>query len=411
MIYKGPALLAGFFILNMLTGCATYQGQVSQARQSLESGQPLIAIDLLKPLAEKEGKDRLVYLLDLGTTYQVAEQWAESNRTFLAADRLSEQVDYHSVTAVSGSLLLSEEMVQYKGDTFEKFFINAYLAMNFLALGDFDSALVEARRINQKYLKFRAEEAKSFQQNTFGLWLSGVAWEATGSYDDAFIAYKNAWDLNPDNAVISRDLLRAAKLARRQQEYQKLRARIPNYIDDSMKRDRNSGEVIILVQQGWGPRKEPDPGSPRFPILRSVYSQTQKVEARVQDRVMASELVYQVDEAARRTLQEDYDILVAKRLGGYVAKEVVADQIRQKDELLGFIAQVAMHASDRADLRQWSFLPETIQVIRLQLPIGEHSIELRGLDGYNSATGELKLFEKVQVSPLRPTFLIWRTVR
>jgi hypothetical protein len=82
----------------------------------------------------------------------------------LKADRLSEQVDYQSVSRIAGSLALNEEMVQYKGDTFEKFFINAYLAMNFLALGDFDSALVEARRINQKYLKFRAEEAKSFQQ-------------------------------------------------------------------------------------------------------------------------------------------------------------------------------------------------------------------------------------------------------
>lgn len=411
MICKGPAIVAGFFILYMLTGCATYQGQVSQARQSLESGQPLHAIELLKPLAEKEGKDRLVYLLDLGTTHQIAEQWGESNRVFLMADRLAEQVDYHSVTAVGGSLLLSEEMVQYKGDTFEKFFINAYLAMNFLALGDFDSALVEARRINQKYLKFRAEEAKSFQQNTFGLWLSGVAWEATGSFDDAFIAFKNAWDLDPDNSVIARDLLRAAKLSRRQLEYQKLRARIPSPIDDAIKRDRSSGEVIVLIQQGWGPRKEPDPSSPRFPILRSVYSQTRNVEARIQERVVTSEVVYQVDEAARKTLQEDYDILVAKRLGGYVAKEVVADQIRQKDELLGFIAQVAMHASDRADLRQWSFLPETIQVIRIILPVGEHSIELRGLDGYNNATGELKLFERVQVSQQKPTFLIWRTVR
>src|SRR5690606_9304797 len=103
----------------------------------------------------------------------------------------------------------------------------------------------------------------------------------------------------------------------------------------------------------WGPRKAPNPQSPRFPILRSVYNETQGLQVEVGEQgSFKTKIVYDVNSAAIKTLLEDQGALAARRFGGFIAKEVVADQIRQKDELLGTAAWLFMHLSDRADLRQ-----------------------------------------------------------
>ena len=81
----------------------------------------------------------------------------------------------------------------------------------------------------------------------------------------------------------------------------------------------------------------------------------------------------------RLTLNADQASLIARRLAARVAKHVVADQIRQKNELAGFVALVAMVASDRADLRQWSFLPNSIQIIRIPVTPGKYTLKMGGL--------------------------------
>ena len=140
--------------------------------------------------------------LETTKIHSVAGKLKESNQVFMQADRLAELIDYQSVSRIAGSLAFNEEMVQYKGDTFEKIFINAYLAMNFLQMGQLDDALVEARRINEKYLKYRADEKQAFELNSFSKYLSAVIWEASRSYDDAYIAYAEAYKIDPTISTI-----------------------------------------------------------------------------------------------------------------------------------------------------------------------------------------------------------------
>src|SRR5690606_13631940 len=108
-----------FFVASTVVGCATYQSKVDPARNALRDGDYSKALNDLELLAEKPGDDRLVYLLDYGVAQQIAGKIDESTRTLLQAEKLSELVDYHSISRIAGSLALSEEMVQYKGDTFE----------------------------------------------------------------------------------------------------------------------------------------------------------------------------------------------------------------------------------------------------------------------------------------------------
>ena len=74
---------------------------------------------------------------------------------------LAEVKDYISLGRQAGSLFLSESLIQYKSERFENLLINAYLALNFTLQGDFENALVECRRIDEKAYKQKLENEDS----------------------------------------------------------------------------------------------------------------------------------------------------------------------------------------------------------------------------------------------------------
>ncbi len=400
----------------LFLGCATYQSKIQPVRDSLQSQQFEKSNSILQQLSDPEGNDQLAYLLDYGTSLHISKDFKKSNSIFLKADQLAEQLDYHSISKVTGSLLFNEEQKQYKGDTFEKIFINAYLAMNFLEMGQYDEALVESRRINEKLKKYRADDKKDFELNSFAIYLSALAWESQKQYDDAAIAYTDFYKLEPDSLQIKKDLLRITQKAKRFEEYKKWKEKFPetasseSKIEPQVKAKPPNSEVIVIYQQGWGPQKVFNNFDYRFPELRSIYSNTTKAKATIDNQTFESEIIYDTDQAARKTLEDDRLSLLGRKVVGIVAKKAAADEIRRKDETLGLLAWIFMRFSDRADLRQWSTLPKTIQIIRIPVMAGEHSLLIQGMDSYGNSTSESKEFLNLQVKPGQKIFLNWRSL-
>ena len=120
-----------------------------------------------------------------------------------------------------------------------------------------------------------------------------------------------------------------------------------------------------------------------------MFSNTQKLKAEYNSKIFETAPVYNIEKAAIQTLNDDYGSLVARRVGSRVAKEVVADQIRQKDSALGAAAWLIMVASERADLRQWSIFPKTFQIVRIPVEPGEVKIKLSGLDSLGNVSEEM----------------------
>jgi hypothetical protein len=412
-LLKRSASFAGLFLFSLTTiSCATYQGKVEQSRNLMKAGQYEEALKTIEPLAQTKDGDQLVYLLDYAVGLQLSGKVKESNQALQQADRLAEFQDYQSLSRQAGSLLLNQEMVQYKGDSFEKIFINAYAAMNYLELNQLDDALVETRRMNDKYNKLNTEDRKNFEKNVFGKYLSALIWEGNQNWDDAYIAYDEAYKLDPTIRTLPEDLIRASKRARREDTYKKWKKEFPQVVEKKEWYDKSYGELVVVYEQGWGPRKYQGGGGYNLAQLTPVGSENQKLKATISGNGSYQSIpVYDVSKAAIETLQHDYAWMAAKRIGAFAAKEVLADQIRQKDQTLGAIAWVAMHAAERADLRQWSTLPQTVQVVRVPLKVGEYSVHLDGLNSSGGATGEAKDFPKVQIKSQKITFLRWRTLK
>lgn len=373
--------------LFLFFGCATYQSRIAPARDLLRSRQCEAALKILSELSVKENGDQLVYLMDYGSALQICEDYKKSNEIFLEAERVAEQSDYHSVSRVTGTALLNEEMIQYKGDTFEKLFLNVSLALNYMQLGQFDNALVEVRKMNQKFEKYKGEGKKSFELNPFSKYLSGLIWEADKKYDDACIDFRDAYLLDPTYQRIAQDMLQGCWKAHRTMEFKELVKKTKATAEEiKIAKQPSTAELILIFMQGWGPRKQPRPENYLFPHLVSVPSQTQFLQAEVLDienqKVISSyrsEDVYDIEKAAVDTLNADYKSLVVRRVESRITKEVVADQIRQKDKVLGQLAWLVMVASERADLRQWSIFPKSVQIIRIPLTPGAYKIKLTGL--------------------------------
>ena len=371
-------------------GCATYQSRVAPARELLAARQCEGSLKILAELASKEDGDQLVHLLDYASALQVCNDYQKSNDLFLKAEKLADEIDYHSVTRIAGATLLNEGMIQYKGDTFEKLFLNVSLALNFMQLGQFDDALVEVRKINQKFQKYKAEDKKNFELSSFAKYLSAMIWEADHKPDDACIDYRDAFLLDTTYRKIGLDMLHACWKAHRTDEFNQLIKKVAA-TEEEIKEAKSSpsAELILIFMQGWGPRKQPRPGAPTFPILVSVSSDTQFLKAEISNEnskngvsTYRSEPVYSIEKAAIDTLNADYNSLVARRIGARVTKEVLADQLRQKNQALGNLAWLVMVASERADLRQWSIFPRTVHVIRIPVKPGQHTVHLTGLNIY-----------------------------
>lgn len=416
---KRSVVMAGLFLFSLGTiSCATYQSKVADSRNYLKLGQYDLAEKSLEPLAKKEDGDQLVYLLDYSVALQMSGKIKESSLALQKADRLAEIQDYTSLTREAGSLLLNQEMVQYKGDSFEKFYINAYAALNYLELGQLDEALVETRRMNEKYVKINSEDRKTFEKNVFGKYLSAMIWEANQNWDDAYIAYDDAYKLDPTIPFISADLIRSAKRARRMDAYKVWKKSFPEVAEKKEWYDKNYGELVIIYEQGWGPRKAQVGGQGIYaggynpPILQPVYNTVLGMKATVSGvGEFDSRMVYNVERAAIETLQHDYAWLSAKRIGAFATKEIVADQIRQQNEALGNVAWLAMQLSERADLRQWSTLPQSVQLVRVPLKAGSYNISLQGTTANGALSGDGKAFADVVIKPQRITFLRWRTLK
>lgn len=398
------------FLLSIFSlGCATYQTKVDGIRQQLTYGQYTVALDELRALSLIEDKDQLLYLLDYATALQMAGKYQESKKVFVQADKLAEQLSYYSVTKIIGATLGGEESVQYKGDSFEIFLINSMNALNFMAVQDLDGAMVEARRINEKISKMKMDGREPYELSPFATYLSAMIYEAQGNFDSAYIAYEQTYSLNPNMNFIEEDLIRASKLARREETHQKWKKAFPHVKGPTVSGRSQDSEIIILTMHGWGPRKRTSQADYSLPELSPVYNTVTAAQTLVNSKDYGStKTIYDVESVAIQTLSKDMGALIARRIGALGVKAVVADQLRQRDDGLGDLAWILMNVADRADLRQWSTLPRHIQLQRVRVPAGKHEIQLRAVGSSQQNVGSDGVTREVELKPRQTYFLVHR---
>lgn len=96
------------------------------------------------------GKDKVLYTLDKGLLLRYSGNYEQSNTSLSNAEKLIEEYYATSITQTIGSYLLNDNVLDYGGEDFEDIYTNLFMAMNYIQLGEIDSAFVEIRRFNNK---------------------------------------------------------------------------------------------------------------------------------------------------------------------------------------------------------------------------------------------------------------------
>jgi len=396
--------------LNLLSACSSYTGRIADSRRAFETGNYSVAIETLTELASKKDGDELLLLLELAIAYHASGNYEKAIETFQLAEKLSDSTHYMSVSEEAGSVLLNDTIKRHRLDDYEKVLISMYLAMDFTLINQWESALVECRRINHKLDQMIASGNVTYQKNAFAKYLAALLFENEREFNDAWVDYRLSAQWLPGLSFHSTGLLRMADKLGADQELSEYKKRFPDVKDYRL--TKNEGELVLLAEVGRAPFKVEDPNFQLLPLmLRSSYS-TSHLELRdSKNRVSAkTEILYDIETTAIQELEERKAGLLAKKMGGIVAKQVTAYGVEKatKSPELGAMAALLLHLTDRPDLRSWNLLPAHLQLLRVKLPAGRHDIVLDRVSRFGHKE-EWKTV-RVEIKPQKITFLNVRVV-
>ncbi|MGH8677202.1 MAG: COG3014 family protein, partial [Burkholderiales bacterium] len=296
----------------------------------------------------------------------------------------------------------------YEGNDFEKVMITTRMALNHLALGEWDTARVAIKRsherealiaqIREKQVQKAQEEAekrgekRSFReldgypvqtidspqvnalrnsyQSAFSHYLAGFVYEALGEPSLAAAGYRQAIELQPGLPLLDQGL---AGL-------------------DSRVADRDSGrtELLVVMESGVAPARVSeqfnlpvfsDAGLLVVPMSFPVIRQDAFV-ARVQtislDGIGTANVasITSIDLMARRALRDEMPWIMLRAITRATAKAIIQHEARRRDDS-GVAAAVAIIGSvltEKADERSWRMLPAQIAVARASVAPGRHKL-------------------------------------
>ena len=187
--------LAILALVSGLGGCATYSGSFGVIERNLAAQQYDAALVNIEKESESK-KDRVLYLLNKGMVLRMKRDFAGSNGALEAAKSEMDRLYAASVSENALSVMVNDSTVSYSGDNYERVLLHLYMALNYLELGDPDSARVEALQLDAKLREFAEKVPDSkYAEDAFTLYLTGLIYEDRGEWSDAMISYRSAYNV------------------------------------------------------------------------------------------------------------------------------------------------------------------------------------------------------------------------
>ncbi len=415
---------------------------------ALEAGEPEKAYTNLQKNAPK--KSDIPFLFELGLVAHYANYFPESNAAFDQAGAIAEDRYTKSLSKEAGSLVTSDKLRPYSGTRYERLLSHYYRALNYVYQGQLDGALVECRRATALINYFKGEDENyDFFGADFLAYLSGVLFEATGEWNDAYISYKQAAEYYRNAGAktgvempedIGHSLVRLARKLGFIDEFERYQEQYGEF----SKRPANTGELILFYESGYVPSKSEE--SLTFPILKkddvndkkfvpTLMGRQGKVYKDIEleyllrvaiptidsNRPLLSGiavatgaakangvLVGDVENIAIETFNAQRTGILLRTLVRAVSKYLIYRKANKENEALGLLVNLAGVVTEQADKRSWQTLPNQIFMVRMPLPAGTYTLNLSFL-GENGRVRGQDSVPDIKINPNRITFWNHRT--
>jgi len=429
------ALVPALVLALGLTGCAAFRSYDRELTGTLNYAMAGNVDGAIKTLdSNNASNDRdLLYYLELGMLQRLGNRYPDSQKTWTAANMRMQAED--SLSQVSNlvrggsSYLLSDKLRTYEGYDYEKVMLLTYIALNHLALGDYENARVAIKQTHEleaviaeqraKQLAEVQDEAKkrgartSFKelngypvqsidnpevnalmnsyQSALSHYLAGFVYEALGELSLAAPGYRLANELHPGVPLLE-DALSG------------LEGRL--HAPDDGKVD-----VLFLVASGTAPAIHSQqfnlpvlsgyrwvlvPIS--FPVIApSAWAPRPTALAVDGARSVPLAAITSVDLMARRRLKDDMPSIMLRASVRAAASAVAQVQTQRSADrgnnaagLAALVVTLGSVLMNSADDRTWRTLPSDISIARARLPAGVHSVTIQTPQGPRTAQVDVK---------------------
>lgn len=262
------SIIIPFFLCLAVTGCGLSGNHYLLIEQSLLAGDPQRAAAIVEQTEKDYGTNgRLLYAMDRGMVLQLAGQYQQSSAALARAEEEVERLYTRTIRSETAAFLTNDNLLPYEGDAYEHVMINVVNALNYAVQGQLQDALVEVRRLDHRLnvLSDKVKDTNKYRNDGFARYVSGILYEAAGDLNNAFIAYRNAyeaygsmraWAKASAPPSLRADLLRTADALHLTTEFEEYRQAFPDISWQPASSPEPFAQVVLISYNGRAPRKE-----------------------------------------------------------------------------------------------------------------------------------------------------------
>lgn len=400
------------------------------------------------------GKDQVLRYLDAGILYHYAGSYDQSIQCFNQAESLIEANFTKSVTDAAASFILNDYQLEYFGEDYEDIYLNIFKAIDFIRLNNWEAAFIEVRRANNKLNRLedkygrlalemsRTEDVRGsvdlasmeFHNSALARYLSLLLYRSEGNFDDAAIDLNKLYEAfltQPHVYSFSRPnldfMLEPTNMAR--VNLIAFTGRSPMKRATTLRLSTGSNLIFITaeVEDASGNMSLVSWNNYFFPGVEEGYNfkcqlpemhKRQSAVARVHVTADGTSmgnlwLLEEFDSVAMETFRLKESLIFVKTITRTITKGIAAQKAKEAADqaaanagsglmllsLLGGIAvDIAVDASEQADLRSARYFPGQAHVGEFWLEPGEHEIQIE----YYNASGQLLFREAVPARNYSP---------
>lgn len=428
-----PTIILGLLLAACTSG--TYYQSNRSFNEEFEHGDLEGALKTLQAKSsEGSGRKEFLYDVNNGLVLSMLGRYDESNEYFEKAYLFREDFR-NNYLYEAASYLTNPTFTTYKGEDHEHLMLLYYKALNYVKQNDFEAALVECRRLNIRLqqLSDRYSSDSKYREDAFIHLMMGIIYDAGKDYNNAFIAYRNAFNIYTGTfgamfglappPQLKTDLLRTAWLSGMMEEFRQYKEEfgMPGYKYEI----NNNPELVFFWHNGLSPIKAEwginfvvnrrddwiyfnnETMQMAFPFHIKDYSDGDKrrlsdlevlrvafpkylerpvyfsqAELAVDGHRIQLERAEDVNAIAFKCLEERMNLELSKGLVRLALKKALEAEVKKSDRAFGSVVGLINAFTEKADTRNWQTLPHEIFYCRVPLRTGANKVTLHvGLPG------------------------------
>ncbi len=388
-----------------LTGCASHYDRIWSVREAYFAGHLAEAEAQVEKQLQKHKRESDAFLLDKAMLELAAGRPKNAERILRGVRDRFDHLEEKDIGEFTASMLTDDTRRAYSGEDYEKVLIRAMLSLSNLMSDGGDAGAYALQVVDKQQQIIDAvveKQKKETEQPPTELAFKQVA---LGPYIRAMLAEESPLTL--EEAARARVQVANWEPGFRDAQADVQRAKFEKPVG------QGQGVLYVFALVGRGPIKQEKEEFPtqaalliadrivnafsnrsipptlapvKVPQVINFPSIADAVSVRVNGELKGqTATIVDVGTMAARQQEAHYPEVIARAIARRVIKKgaiYAVQEVADIDQgsplsLVATVAGIAWEATENADTRCWGLLPDTIQVLRIELPVGDHEIALR----------------------------------